>query len=67
MVISIYTACCNEAHGIKYFYPQESIPNIKLTEHVQKHFIDAEYHVCADGGSRKRFRDMLARNRLRTK
>ena len=63
--VSRYTACWNEAQGIKYFYPQESIPNIKVTEHVKKHFIDKDYHVCADGGSRKRRRDMLAR--LRTK
>ena len=63
--ISRYTACWNEAHGTRYFYPQESIPNIKVTEHVKKHFIDKDYHLCADGGSRKHWRDMLAR--LRTK
>ena len=61
--ISRYTACWNDAHGIKYFYPQESITNIKITEHVKKHFIDKDYHVCADGGERERRRDMLARLR----
>ena len=55
--ISRYTACWNEAHGTRYFYPPESIPNIKLTEHIQKHFIDKDSHVCTDGARLKRRRD----------
>ena len=36
----------NEAHGLAFFYPKDSICSIKLSQHLQCHFDEWTHHMC---------------------
>lgn len=49
-----YTSDWYEAQGTSYFYPEDSKPNIKFTEHVREHLLQEAGHPCVDGGTARR-------------